>query len=836
VQRENDKQNRTKTQSMKIKLLIFILLSLSLTTLGQKTFVQGKVVDPGSGEGMPFVKVQFQDTKIGILTDSVGNYSIETYYASDSLIFSFAGYYRQILFVVKDEKQIIDVQLLVQVTEISEVVVRAPDEFPSTILHRKMVANKKINDKEKLGAYEYELYNKLQLDLNNMSEKFTDRKVFKELDFVMDYLDSSENEKTYLPVLLTESISDFYYKNNPKKKLEIMQAYRVSGTEELSFNQFLGDMYLDINIYDNYINMFGKAFVSPTANFAKSFYRFYLNDSTFIDNQWCYLLEFVPKRTGDLTFSGEMWIHDTTYAIKQFKANIAPDANINFITDMYFEHKFDMVASEVWMLTEERMIADVNITQNSKLYGLYGRKFASRKNFVINQERPPEFYRTDEAVVTEKGANTRSDEYWAKHRHKPLSRQEEKIDEMVDSLNNNPYFKTLKNMTYLATTGYYPIGKIELGSIFSFISKNPIEKLRLALSVRTSNSFSRKIEFGGRLAYGFQDERFKYLLTFRANLSEKKRTMLKCYYNYDIEQLGQSGTAATVGSTFGTAFQTGVLDKLTFISRVGTSIERDIKKDFIVKAGFEWRELESLGRANYVRSTDLGISSIDTASRLTTSEITTSIRWAKGEEFISGAFDRTSLRSKYPVFLIQATFGIKGLFESDYQYQKVDLFIDHTRQTGVFGRIRYGVNVGKTFGSAAYPFLKIHEGSQSYWLLTTTFNKLNFYEFISDQYITAYLEQHWDGFFMDRIPLIKKLQWRFVSGARATVGSLSTNSIGNIAIPSFVKQFNNVPYLEANIGIENIFKFGRIDLVWRLTHLIPGENPLGVRGRLSFNF
>jgi hypothetical protein len=89
---------------------------------------------------------------------------------------------------------------------------------------------------------------------------------------------------------------------------------------------------------------------------------------------------------------------------------------------------------------------------------------------------------------------------------------------------------------------------------------------------------------------------------------------------------------------------------------------------------------------------------------------------------------------------------------------------------------------------------------------------------------------------MDRIPLIKKLQWRFVSGARATVGSLSTNSIGNIAIPSFVKQFNNVPYLEANIGIENIFKFGRIDLVWRLTHLIPGENPLGVRGRLSFNF
>lgn len=820
---------------MNSKFLVLILLLLSWTTWSQKTIVEGQVLDQSTGEAMPFVKVQFQNTKIGILTDSIGKYYLETYYASDSLVVSFSGYRTQVFFIKKDQAQVINVKMAMQVTEINEVFVRPPDEFPSTILHRKMVANKKINDKEKLGAYQYELYNKLQLDLNNMSEKFTDRKLLKRLDFVMDYLDSSENEKTYLPVLLTESISDFYYKNNPKKKVEVMQAYRVSGTEELSFNQFLGDMYLDINIYDNYINMFGKSFVSPTANYARSFYRFYLNDSSFIDNQWCYLLQFVPKRTGDLTFTGEMWIHDTTYAIKEFKANIAPDANLNFIQDMYFEHKFDMVAPEVWMLTEERMIADVNITQNSKLYGLYGRKYASRKDFVINQEKPTEFYKVDESVITDANASTRSDLYWEQHRHKPLSRQEERINEMVDSLNHNPYFKMLKNMTYMGTTGYYPVGKIELGSVFSFISKNPVEQLRLALSVRTSNTFSRKIEFGGRLAYGFLDDRFKYLVTIRANLSQKKRTLLKCYYNYDIEQLGQSATATTVGSTFGTAFQTGVLDKLTLISRLGASIERDVKKDFIAKAGFEWRELQSLGRANYVHVNNLGFIT-DTASRLTTSEITASIRWAKGEEFISGAFDRTSLRSKYPSILLQATFGVKGLFESDYQYQKLDLFIDHIRQTGIFGRIRYGINVGKTFGSAAYPFLKIHEGSQSYWLLTTTFNKLNFYEFISDQYATVYLEQHWDGFFLDRIPLIKKLQWRLVSGARATVGSLSLNSTSNILVPSFVKKFDNVPYVEANLGIENIFKFGRIDLVWRLTHLIPGENPMGVRGRLSFNF
>ena len=357
----------------------------------------------------------------------------------------------------------------------------------------------------------------------------------------------------------------------------------------------------------------------------------------------------------------------------------------------------------------------------------------------------------------------------------------------------------------------------------------------MCVSLRTSNNFSKRIELGGRLAYGLADERFKYLFTLRANLSEKKRTFLSAYYNYDIEQLGQSATAATVGSTFGTIFRTGALDKLTFINRVGGYIERDIKKDLILKSGFEWRSVEALGRANYVRLNNTGNLG-DTLNTLSASEVNVSIRWAKDEEFISGVYDRVSLRSKYPILKLEGTFGIKGMFGSDYQYQRLDFYVDHTRQTGIFGRIRYGGNVGKVFGDAAYPFLKIHEGSQSYWLLTSTFNKLNFYEFISDQYATVYVEQHWDGFFLNRVPLLKKLKWRMVTGGRATIGSMSINQGGDIAIPTFVKPFNNIPYAEASAGIENIFKFGRIDLVWRLTHLTPDINPIGLRGRLSFNF
>ena len=209
----------------------------------------------------------------------------------------------------------------------------------------------------------YELYNKIQLDLNNIGEKFDNKGIVKKLDLVMNYLDSADNGKNYLPVLLSETLSDFYFQNNPKKKREIIHGTHITGVDNLQLYQLLGDMYLDINIYDNSINLFNKAFISPVANNARSFYKFYLEDSTFIEDQWCYKLRFVPKRTGDMTFEGEMWIHDTTYAVKQVSGSISPWANINYVKALYFEQHFDMVAPEVWMLTKEKLFADFNITK-----------------------------------------------------------------------------------------------------------------------------------------------------------------------------------------------------------------------------------------------------------------------------------------------------------------------------------------------------------------------------------------------------------------------------------------------------------------------------------------
>lgn len=820
--------------------VLFILLLFPLFSFGQTTKVEGTVTDAITGEVMPFVTVRFQNAKVGTITDTLGKYSIESYYATDSLMFSFSGYLKVTTYVELDKSQVIDVMMPILTANYEEVVAKAPDEFPSTILHKKVIANKPINNKEKLEAYEYEVYNKIQLDINNLNDKFKDRGVVKRMDLITNYLDSADDGTSFLPVILSESVSDYYFKKNPKKKREIVKASRITGIDNLELNQFMGDMYLDINIYDNSIDMFNKSFISPVATYARNFYRFYLEDSTFIDNYWCYKLTFKPKRTGDMTFEGEMWIHDTTYAVKSFKANISPWTNINYIQDLYIHHEFEQVEPEVWMLTSEKMFADIKLTRKTGLMGLFGRRHSTRQNYRINQEKPHDFYNSNTTVEILDSANMRSDEYWAKIRHEPLAPKEEGINNMVDSLNNLRFFKSLKNLVYFVSTGYFPLNKVELGDAFSLFSFNPVEKFRLGLALRTSNKFSRRIELGGRIAYGFRDEKFKYGASIRYNISPKKRGMLSLYYNYDLEQIGTSSTAASVGSTFGTIFRTGPMDKLTFVEKIGINLEKDIRKDVILFGGFEWKEYTALGIANYVRPNfNTGIN--DTISRIQTTEFTFRYRWAKNEEFISGAFDRKSVRSKFPIISVQGIFGVKGLLGADYNYQKYDLFIEHIAKLGVMGRLKYQLNVGYIHGRAAYPFLKVHEGNQSYWLATNAFNKMNFFEFISDRYVSVLLEHHFDGVIFDRIPLIKKAKLRLVVTGRGLFGSISNRHSTEMILPSFTKNFGDTPYVEVGMGIENILKFVRVDVFWRLTHLDPGVKvtdlkAFGVRAKYYINF
>lgn len=816
-----------------MRLLSFILFNICFLAIwGQQTVVMGRVIDK-KGEPISYVQIQFLDSKIGTKSDTLGNFLLSTYYPTDTLVFRLIGYQTERIKIKKDQTQELVVKLSTQDKEVAEVVLKAPTETRGSQLHRRIVTYKDINNKEKLEAYQYHLYNKIQLDASNLDSSLLNNPLVDRLSIVKNYLQTDSSDKSLLPAVLSESVSDYYYRKDPKLKKEVVEASRISGVENMQMTQFLGDMYLELNIYDNIYDLFNKSFISPLAPFARNYYQFYLDDSTFIGADWCYKLRFVPKRSGDLVFEGHMWVHDTTYAVKRFEANIAPGANLNYIQEFYIEQAFEQVQKEVWMLTSEKMVLSFKVTEKSKFLGLIGRKYSQRSAYVINSAQPEEFYRSNNSVDVMSNAKERTDEEWAQLRPISLSDKEQRIEQMVDSLEAQPFYQNMRKLTYFATTGYWPVQKIEIGSATSLISMNPVEKFRVALALRTSNDFSKRFEIGGRVAYGFGDQRFKYNVKLRYNITPQKRGMLMAYYNYDIEQIGLSPTAASMGTSFVTILSTAPFDKLTFVQKAGVSLEKDIKKDLILYGAFEWKNYTPLGLATYQQWNGLDTINL---SQITATELTTRIRWTKDEEFLSGSFDRTALRSPYPILSFQGIFGFKDVFGSDYNYQKLEFQFEHNTQLGVLGRMRYGFTLGYINGIAAYPLLKVHDGNQSLWLLTSASNMVNFLEFISDRYVIGFAENKWEGLLFDRIPLVKKSKIRLVTTERIMLGSLSSKQNQALLIPSFVQPFNGVPYVEIGIGIENIFKVLRIDLLYRATHQIPGTSPFGIKARYSLNF
>ena len=331
----------------------------------------GVVTDGLTGETLPFVNLLFKNSKVGTSTDIDGKFRIETYYPTDSLQASFIGYKTLAKRVRKDEQQVINFKLASGSVAVDEVVVTYQGNPAHEILDR-VYNYKEVNNREKYDAYQYEVYNKVEFDLNNITEDFKNRKMFNKFQFIFDFVDSTSADKEYLPMFMTESVSDFYYRREPKSEKEYIKASQVSGTSNESITQFLGDMYQNVNIYENYISVFGKSFVSPIANFGKTFYRYYLVDSLVIDGSYCYQIDFTPRQNQEPVFSGTMWINDTTYAIKQIEAKINQDANINFINGFSVKQKYKRVEGKYWMLEKDELTVDFELGE--KVMGLYGRK------------------------------------------------------------------------------------------------------------------------------------------------------------------------------------------------------------------------------------------------------------------------------------------------------------------------------------------------------------------------------------------------------------------------------------------------------------------------------
>jgi hypothetical protein len=802
----------------------------STIAIAQSTRVFGKVIDAQTKETLPFVNILFKGTTIGTTTDIDGKYLIETNQRVDSIMVSYLGYKTVVKPVIKYKAQQINFELEPNSIELKEFVVKA-GENPAHIILRNIWKNKKDNDKDKLSYYQYEAYNKIEFDINNIDEEYRNKKMFKGFEFIFDYIDST-GKKPYLPMFITETVSDVYYRKEPKAYREYIKASRVSGVKNESVNQFMGDMYQNINIYDNFVLVFGKAFVSPISTSGLMYYKYYLVDSATIDGKWCYNINFMPKRLQEPTFSGDFWVTDTTFAIKKINLSIGADANINFIRDFSAYQEFNLIDT-IWMLTKDQLIVDFNLT-NSTL-GFYGRKTTSYKNIIINEPAPIEKYKGTENVIVLDDAREKSNEYWETARHDSLSEQEKAIYEMVDSVKNVPRFKSYVEILQMILTGYKIWGKVEFGPYFTTYSFNKVEGSRFRIGGRTSNDFSTRLMLESYLAYGLKDEQFKYGASFIYFLSKKPRFFVGGNFKYDMEQLGQSPNALRQDNILASAFRRNPYNKLTLVEEYKGYIEREWFNGFSSRIVLSHRTLTPKGALSYEYY--LPDSTIAFRKNLQTADITFKTRFAYKEKYVQGEFDRVSLGTRYPIIQLYYTYGIKDVLKSDYNFHRATINISGFLRTKPFGYFDYNFETGKIWGKLPYPLLELHNGNETFSYDQYAFNMMNFFEFVSDQYISLMLTHHFNGYFFNKIPLIRKLKLREVVLGKAVYGTLRDENRQELIFPSDMNTLEKMPYVEVGAGIENILRFIRVDGLWRLTYLDkPNIQKFGIRVTYQFNF
>jgi hypothetical protein len=817
-------------------LFVFAAVLFATVCAAQKTKVYGKVFDSKTKEALPFVNVFFKDSKIGTTTNFDGEYTLESYYATDYIAASCVGYEQGSIKIEKDVSQEINLFLNSSSIDLQEVQIVASkkQENPAHRIIRKVIANKKINDRKKLEAYEYEVYNKVQFDMNNVTEKFKERRAFKKFDFIFDNIDTVGG-KPYLPFFMTESLSNYYYRKNPKASYETINAAKVSGLENQSISQFLGDMYQNVNIYDNNVNVFGKQFASPVSDAGFFYYKYYLIDSLTVDDTWCYHIRFLPKREQDAAFTGDLFIADTTYAIKKGTASIAKKANINFINSFTVTQEFKQVQPEVWMLIKDELLVDFNLSKQTM--GFYGRKTTSYKNHIINKPREKSFYSNVSNISVADSANEKSAEYWNNARHEDLSKQEKSVYLMVDSLTDVPIFKTYIDVIELFFSGYKKVGPIEIGSYSKLYSFNPIEGNRVRLGVRTSSKFSTRIALDAWTAYGFRDEKLKYGGGVFYYLSKRKpRISIDLHYSLNTQQLGMSPTSLSQDDVFGTLFQRNPITKLSLVDDLKFTYNHEWFHGFSNALTFRKREFTPLGSLEFKRF-ETESRSLAPVPKIKTTEFSLYTRFAYKEKYLAGEFNRISLGTKYPTIELLYTKAFKSEF-GDYDYQKLDISISDKIRLGYFGTLNCVLTAGQIFGEAPFPLLEIHRGNESFYYDGGAFNTMNFFEFISDKYISASVTQHFDGLFFNKIPLFRRLKWREVAELKGVYGTFNPKHKNLLVLNEGMNTFqNNKPFVEAAVGIENIFKFIRIDALYRLSYLNnPNIVKFGIRAKFQFKF
>ena len=835
---------------MKFLTLLLLLVGLGAApAAAQRLVISGQVVEAMNGEPVPFASVFVPKTSFGATADADGRFKLTITGSPDSIAASAMGFATQRRKLSDAAVQSVLFRLKPGGVSLAEVVVlsRQP-ENPAFRILREVQKHKPQNERNALKAAEFDSYNRIETSLTDLPKSMANRKVIKDIRAlaVRQGAAAAADHDAPLPVFASEIGSRVYQKFTPLRRREDLQHKQMRGAgprEGSVLSQMLGSNFQNFDFYLNWQNILGKDFISPIAEGGRLTYNYDLQDSVFVGKDWCYKIAVAPKRPHDLAFKGTIWITAEGYALRRADLVASPDANINFVHDLRVFQELTPPADGPGLPIRTKLM--LGVRPYEKQAAMLVRFTTVSSNFVRDQpHNEPGFY--DQPIVsslmepTEKGPASAllsglpqggaGVGYFDLHRPDTLSLSERQSFAVLDSAKQLPSVRNLLDWVELFVNGYKRVGVWDIGPILNSYARNDYEGSRLRVGFRTTPDISRNWVTQGYLAYGTRDGRVKYGLKTSLIAERRHWTVLSAEYRHDVEQVALlDNDFLPENNLFAAASRFGrfVQGRPILRDLYSVSAQRDLFHNFIQVLTLRHQDITPLyDDFAYYRTSDRGPTG-PLGRHLTLSELVVESRYAPDENLVQSENRRRTIGLKrWPVFSLRYTLGFRNVLDrrSPPPYQKFNLVITHSVSLGQFGRLNYRTEGSYIPDAVPYLVLKTPLGNQTPFYNANAFNLMNYFEFVTDRSVSLRLDHHFEGLLLNAIPVIRALNWRLVGTANLLYGTLSDantvqprHDMQGRELPP-IPTLDRAPYIEAGYGIENIFKFIRVDFLHRLTY------------------
>ena len=859
-------------------LVLLFTAWLTMPLMAQK--LTGVIVDDNDGEYIPYASAVYRGNHVMVSSDAQGKFSIDRHNGW-KLTFSAVGYQPLTIEVSEKTKSPMRITLKPEKNQLENVTVRGKrnrysrKDNPAVELMRRVIAAKKKTHLDNHDFYQYNKYEKLTLAFNDLTPKDLENGIFGKKQWVLDQMElCAYNNKLILPISVEETVTKKIYRKNPKSEKSIVMGQNSTGLNDLFetgdiLNTVLNDVFTDVDLYDNQIRLLRNPFTSPIANNAISFYRYYIEDTTFVDRDKCYHLQFMPNNQQDFGFRGELYIiADSTRHVRKCTLTIPKKSDVNFVDNLQVVQEYKKLDNGEWVLSIDDMFVEMSVA-----------KFLS-KAIVIRTTRNQDYdfteinkklFKGKQKERHEANAQMRDDDFWNQYRSVELTKSESSMDTFIANIEKIKGFKYIifglralvENFVDTGTKGHP--SKVDIGPVNTMITKNFIDGFRTRVSAQTTANLNPHLFASGYFAHGWKSKKnyYKTELTYSFNKKEylprefPKRT-LTFTSTYDVTSPSDKFLHTDKDNVF-TAFKWAKVDKMMFYNRQQLAFEWEEEFGFKTTIALKAEENEACGGLYFTPlnewkmtdekpvNTDGPISLHN--GKIRTTELLAMVRFAPGETFINTKQRRVPVNLDAPVFTLSHTVGLKNVFGGDYAYNFTEatmykrFWLPHS-----WGKIDCHVKGGVQWNKVPFPLLIMPAANLSYIVEDETFNLVNNMEFLNDRYVSA--DMSWDlkGKVFNRIPLLKKLKWREYFGVKMLWGELTDknnpmldmnkNDRTLMMFPegSFIMD-SHQPYFELIAGIHNIFRILHVEYVRRLNYLdLPTANKQGIRIMLRMTF